>query len=202
MSEPHREVELKARVVDLDDARKRIEQAGAVLVFDGSLHDRIYDFAAGALGAKGLVLRLRTYRSPHGAVNAQLDWKGPTLKEGGYKIRAELTTGVTDPDAMASILARSGFEVVSEIDREISQYEISARAGDVQSVVIIRFEQYPRMDTLVEVEGAPTAIEQAIDALEIPRDRFSADRLTDFVQAFEARTGQRGAVSKKALGVS
>lgn len=202
MSEPHREVELKARVVDLDDARKRIEQAGAVLVFEGSLHDRIYDLPAGSLGADGLVLRLRTYRSPHGAVSAQLDWKGPTLKEGGYKVRAELTTGITDPDALASILAQSSFKVVSEIDREISQYEMADSAGEARSIVIIRFEQYPRMDTLVEVEGAPAAIEHAVGALGIPRDRFSADRLTDFVQAFEARTAQRGAVSKKALGVS
>ncbi len=198
MSQPTREVEVKARVDDVDEARHNIESAGAVLVFEGSLRDRLYDTPARTLAAQGLVLRIRIYRSHRGATHAHLDWKGPTRKVNGFKVRDELTTGVTDPDALASMLSRTGFEVVGEIDREIAQYEMPCTDADGRSVVVIRFERYPQMDTLVEVEGTEARIEDAIRALKIPRERFSGDRLTDFVRAFEKRTGQRAAVCDSA----
>lgn len=193
MSEPTREVELKARVEDLAASRRNIERAGAVLVFEGSLRDRIYDTADRTLAAQDLVLRLRSYAGTAGH-SAHLDWKGPTTREGGFKVRSELTTGVTDPATLATILERIGFEIVGRIDREIVQYEIAGDDSDAGVRTVVRFEQYPRMDVLVEVEGTSAGIERAISGLGIPRANFSADRLTDFVRAYEARTGQRGAV--------
>ncbi|HEY5087122.1 MAG TPA: class IV adenylate cyclase [Gemmatimonadaceae bacterium] len=196
MSAPTREVEVKARVEDLDAARRNIERAGAVLVFDGRLRDRVYDTPDRTLAAWDQVLRLRTYIS-HPGVSAHLDWKGPTSREGGFKVRSELTTSVSEPDALASVLERLGYEVVREIDRDIAQYELAS--SDAETVAVVRFERYPRMDTLVEVEGPPTQIERAIDALAIPRSHFSGDRLIDFVRAYEARTGLRAAVCDRDL---
>jgi adenylate cyclase class IV len=196
MSEPTREVELKARVEDIAATRRNIENAGALLVFDGSLHDRVYDTRDGMLAARDFVLRLRSYVSPLG-IMAHLDWKGTTSREDGFKVRSELTTGVTDPNEMAAILGRIGFDVVSQIDRQIVQYEIQDVDTDARTV--IRFERYPRMDVLVEVEGSPAGIERAIDGLGIQRAMFSADRLTDFVHAFEARTGQKAAICDQDL---
>ncbi len=192
MSEPTREVELKARVDDIGMARKRVEAAGAVLVFEGHLSDRIYDTQTKSLFAKDLVLRLRTYRGKTG-VSAHLDWKGPTSRDTGFKVREELTTGVSEPDALVSILERLGYGIIRAIDRQIAQYELTEPA--TEGTVVVRFETYPRMDSLVEVEGSPESIERAITALGIPRDRFSANRLTDFVADFERRTGARAAVS-------
>jgi predicted adenylyl cyclase CyaB len=196
MSEPTREVELKARVEDVGAARRNIENAGGLLVFDGALHDRIYDTSDRMLGANDFVLRLRSYVSPLG-VTAHLDWKGPTAREDGFKIRSELTTGVSDPNELAAILSRLGFQIVSQIDRKIVQYEIRDAEADLRTV--IRFEQYPRMDVLVEVEGRREGIERAISALGIPRATFSADRLTDFVRSYEARTGQKAAICDRDL---
>ena len=195
MSGPTREVELKARVDDIESARRSIETAGALLVFEGSLRDRVYDTPARTLSAQDLVLRLRCYGSEGGTV-AHLDWKGPTSRENGFKIRAELTTEVSDPDALARMLVRLGYEIVGSIDRDIVQYELS---NDRNQTVVLRFEIYPRMDTLVEIEGTPTRIEDAIRALGIPRASFSADRLADFVRAFESRTGRRAAICESQL---
>jgi hypothetical protein len=58
----------------------------------------------------------------------------------------------------------------------------------------IRFEHFPRMDTLVEVEGLPESIERAIAALGMPRSAFTPERLAAFVTRYEARTGERAAV--------
>lgn len=185
-----REVELKAIVQDLRSARAAVEQAGGRLVFAGRLEDRRYDSQDRALVAKDLVLRLRTYRSGTG-ISAHLDWKGPTHRVDGFKVRDELTTSVSDPDALARMLEGLGYRVVREIDREIAQYGL----GDT----MIRFERYPRMDTLVEVEGSPEGIERAIHVLGMPREAFTAERLSDFVRSYEARTGTRAAICDREL---
>jgi predicted adenylyl cyclase CyaB len=179
------EVELKSVVDDVAHRRAAIERAGATLVYAGRLEDRRWDTPDRSLAARDHVLRVRTYRA-EGDVRAELDWKGPTRREEGYKLREEIDVATSDPDALGEILARIGYEVSMAIDREIAQYELEG--------AVVRFERYPRMDDLVEVEGTPERIERAIVALGLPRHGFTTDRLPDFVQRFEARTGQRAAV--------
>ena len=62
---------------------------------------------------------------------------------------------------------------------------------------MIRFERYPRMDDLVEVEGTPEQIERAIAALGLPRDGFTSERLPEFVRRFESRTGTPAAITRR-----
>jgi predicted adenylyl cyclase CyaB len=180
------EVELKSVVDDVERRRANVERAGATLVYAGRLEDRRWDTPDRALFAKDHVLRVRTYRNDAGA-RAELDWKGPTRREGGYKLRDELETHVDDPDVLAAILSALGYEVSIAIDREIVQYDLAG--------TMIRFERYPRMDDLVEVEGEPEEIERAIGILGLPRDGFNTDRLPDFVRRFEERTGERALIS-------
>lgn len=182
-----REVELKAVVDDIAERRRNVESAGAKLSFEGKISDRRYDFASGDLSSRDEVVRTRTYISKT-ATKTYLDWKGPTEFRDVYKVREEITTPLEDSVALQTILQKLGLEVVAEIDREIAQYELRGAT--------IRFEIYPRMDTLVEVEGEPEAIESAIEAIGIPRGRFSNRRLADFVMDFEQRTGVQAAISK------
>jgi predicted adenylyl cyclase CyaB len=174
------EVELKSVVDDLERRRRAVESAGGRLTFQGQLTDRRYDTADRALHARDHVLRTRTYTDASGS-RAELDWKGPTHREGGYKRREEIEVKVGEPDALATMLARLGYRVTMEIDREIVQYTLHD--------AMVRFECYPRMDILVEVEGAPAQIERAIAELGLPRDGFTTERLPDFVRKFEARSG-------------
>jgi len=185
-----REVELKAVVDDLAGTRKRLEKAGAKLVFEGSLSDSRYDVESRELSERDEVLRVRRYQSP-GSSKTYLDWKGPTEIQDVYKIREEISTLVEDFDSLEQILARLGFVVTMEIDREVAQYELGGAT--------IRFETYPRMDVLAEVEGEPDSIEQAIEALGIARGLFNSDRLPAFVGRFEQRTGVRAAICAREL---
>lgn len=180
-----REVELKAVVDDWDGRRRRIEQAGAVLTFAGRLEDRRYDTADRALTRRDQVLRLRRYRDGAGT-RAELGWKGPTGYENGYKVRQELETAVSNDDALSALLAGLGYVVTRAIDREIVQYDLDG--------TVVRFERYPRMDDLVEVEGSPAGIERAIVALGIARSSFTAERLPQFALRYQARTGHRPAL--------
>jgi adenylate cyclase class IV len=185
-----REVELKSVVPDADAARRAAERAGARLEFEGRLEDRRYDDAARSMLGRDHVLRVRVYRDAAGA-RASLDWKGPTEMERGYKVREELSTTADDGDALVAIVERLGYVVTREIDRDIAQYALLGAT--------VRFERYPRMDVLVEVEGPEDAIERAIAALGLEREGFTGERLQRFVERFEARTGVRAALCDREL---
>lgn len=185
-----REVELKAVLDSWDARRDQLVRAGAKKVFRGRLEDRRYDTNERSLAARDIVLRLRIYRDAGGA-RAELEYKGPTLFEHGYKVREEVGSTVSDASAIALVLAGLGYIVTRPIDRDIEQFELGG--------AIVRFERYPRMDDLVEVEGEPEALERAIAALGIPRAAYNADRLTDFAMRYEARTGQRAMLSDAEL---
>lgn len=184
-----REVELKAVAGAPEMARGALLAAGAVLTFSGRLEDRRYDTPDRGLALRDHVLRLRVYRGTE--TQAHLDWKGPTGYADGYKVREEHSVACADPDQLATILDRLGYVVTREIDREIEQYALGGAT--------VRFERYPRMDVLVEVEGEPSAIERAITALDIPRAAFTTQRLPDFVKAYELRTGDRAAICDREL---
>lgn len=185
-----REVELKSVVDDVEASRAAVERAGGELEYQGRLIDLRYGDAAGELLLKDHVLRLRVYDSASGQ-SGFLDWKGPTQYENGYKIREELSTPVADPEAMKQILENLGYSVILEIERSIWQYRLARCA--------VRFEVYPRMDSLVEVEGSPESIEAAIELIGLDRSGFTSDRLNEFMARYELRTGQRAALSGREL---
>jgi predicted adenylyl cyclase CyaB len=186
------EVELKAVVDDADVTRAKLEAAGATLTFVGRMEDRRYDTPDGRFARRDVVIRLRVYLpSDGGPGEALLDWKGASSSDSGYKVRDELSTMVGDASTLAMILDRLGFVVTREVDRQIWQYELGS--------AMIRFEQYPRMDVLLEVEGSPDAIEDAIATTGIPRSAFSDERLLDFVARYEERTGLDAALSDREL---
>ena len=185
-----REVELKAVVDDVMIRRQLVELAGGRLLYEGSLEDLRYDTKNGKLSERDEVLRLRVYAGAE-STHAFLDWKGKTSFEDGYKVREEISSQVGSAELFKAILEKLGYVVIAEIGRWIAQYELGNAT--------VRFERYPRMDDLVEVEGEPAQIERAIEAIGIDRSEFNAKRLPFFVKQYEQRTGNRAALSEREL---
>ena len=179
------ETELKAVVEDIAAARAAVERAGGVLEMEGMLQDNRYEDDLGRMRKQDHVLRVRVFRGG-GRDEASLEWKGPTQVVGGLKSREEIGTKVADAAALIEIVERLGYEVARTIDREIAQYTLHGAT--------VRFERYPRMDDLVEVEGTPATIERAIAVLGIARAAFTADSLPAFMDRYEKRTGKRPVV--------
>ena len=206
------EIELKAVVPDPDAVRARLAAAGARLVFAGRLVDRRYDLPDGRLARRDEVLRLRAARpdpaAAAGEAHASLDWKGPTRREGGYKVREERSSSIGDLEVVAHALERAGFAVVREVERDVEQWTLDAgpaamgASGEfgAHAHVTLRLERYPRMDVLMEVEGSRAAIEHAIAVTGIARAAFGPQRLAEFAADFERRTGLRAALSARELG--
>ena len=186
------ETELKAVVDDWHARRAAVERAGGVLTLDGTLRDRRYDTRDGRLASRDHVLRVRVFHDGSGSAQGSRAWKGPAEERDGYKLREEIGTGVHDADALVTLVEKLGYVVVRAIDREIAQYALHDAT--------VRFERYPRMDDLVEVEGSPAAIERAVEAIGIPRSAYTAEALASFVRRYEQRTGERAAVSDRELG--
>ncbi|WP_171446555.1 hypothetical protein [Corallococcus carmarthensis] len=176
------EVELKSVVDDLLLRRRHVEEAGGRLRFTGTMVDRYYTLESGPDRGAGR-LRVRAYKAPAGGWT-ELTWKGGARLEHGYKVREELNTRVEDEATLRNILERTGFEESECITREIAWYVF----GDAT----LRFEQFPCMDLLVEVEGAPGAIEHAIPATGIPRELALLDSAARRLQLGPRSTGLRG----------
>jgi len=187
-----REIELKAVVAEWDKCCDRVEKAGGKLVFEGRMEDRRYDTRRHALANRDHVLRIRVYYRSNGRVTSSIDFKGATEYENGFKVRDEISVAASPPQDIKALVEHLGYVVTSVIDRQIVQYRLGAS--------IVRFERYPRMDDLVEVEGAPISIERAIKTLALPRESFTNERLLDFVRRFEERSGQKAALCEAELG--
>ncbi len=179
------ETELKAVVDDLALRRKRVEEGGGVLEKEGYLQDRRWDDAAERITGRDHVLRVRVFTA-NGKIESSIEWKGPTQSIDGYKTRDEIGTSIGDPTALSEIMQRLGLQVTRTIDREIVQYRLRGAT--------VRFESYPRMDDLVEIEGTPEAIEQAVSVVGMPRTSYTTDSLIAFMDRFEQRTGKRPVV--------
>ena len=189
-----REVELKAVVGDPAALEARLGARGAVREFHGRMSDRRYDFPSRALEAADQVLRVRAFTAAPGSPGrrAEVAWKGPTRREGGYKVREEVQVVVDDASPVATILVRLGFCVTDAIDRCVEFFSLDGAA--------LRLEWYPRMDVLLEVEGEPAAIEAAVTASGVPRSAFLPDRLLDFAARYRERTGIAPALNLATLG--
>ena len=182
------ELELKTIVPDPETLRGRLLAAGARLAFRGLMEDRRYD-RDGTLLARDEVLRVRRFIGLDGLGQAELTWKGRTGRShGGYKLREEITCRMASgSDSPGRIVEALGYTVTQAIDRHIEMYELDG--------AVLRIEWYPRMDVLLEVEGAPAAIESAIEATGLPRDHFTAEMLAEFVLRYDARGGPRAVLA-------
>lgn len=176
------ELELKAVIRDVGALRAALDRVGAVRTFRGMMRDRRLD-CGGRLTALDQVLRLRTFEAEAGTSRCEVTWKGSTtVTETGYKQREELACDMSDGPAAFAVFQALGYQVVHAIDRFVEVWE--------QGGVTARLEWYPRMDPLLEIEGAPEGMEHLITALGLDRSECLPDALAEFGARYAVRTGQ------------
>ena len=177
---------------DPELVRARLRQAGARPGFAGMMIDVRYD-RNGELTAQEQVLRLRIYRGATGE-RAVIGWKGPvSISPDGHKTRRELeydiSSGTAAPAAFPEAL---GYLPVNTIERYVEYYHLGTAEA--------RLEWYPRMDTLIEIEGEAAGIDAIIWATGLAREEFTPEALSAFAGRFASRTGTGAAMTLAELG--
>jgi len=107
------EVEAKARLVDVPEARRRAEARGGVLEGRETERDTYFAHPARDFAATDEALRVREARGAEGG-RVELTYKGPKL-DPRTKTREELTLGVGDAAAAMEVLERLGFRRVATV---------------------------------------------------------------------------------------
>lgn len=185
------EFELKARLEEpVDRFTGRVEEAGWSLRYRGEMSDLRLDTDGRDLEGRDEVLRVRRYGSRTDPRRVVLGWKGPARESRGFKLRDELELEVESEEAVRELLGRLGFGLVTRaIDRRIHRYE--------KDGVVLRIEEYPRMDVLVEVEGDPERVEERLPELGLPREAWRSWPLPRFVRRYEERVGRPARLSRR-----
>lgn len=178
-----KEIELKAVIDDVDSFRQMLLDQQAAGLYSGFMEDIIFDHPKLNITADGENMRLRRYENSQ----TKLQWKGPVKIQSGFKEREELSAAVDNSEDLIKILEKLGFKEKSRIKRYIELYKIEG--------VTFRIERYTRMDTLVEVEGEPEAINSILGKLPVQRGDFSGKTFREFINAYEKKTGEKAIIT-------
>lgn len=163
------EVEVKLRVRDPDEIRRRLSRLGARKQSRIWERNTLYDTPKRRFRKKGLLLRLRLMTPVEGGGQARglLTYKGPSLgldrlmagrkppRGQRYKVREEVEVEVAHPDKLGELLAAVGLVDAFRYEKVRTSY-ILPRVRHVK----LELDETP-IGTFVELEGAPRQIDRA-----------------------------------------
>lgn len=175
------EIELKFRVDDPDEIRRRLTALGAAHTHSELETNTLFDTPARDLLRADSGLRTRAC-NPLGDLpshSATLTFKGPP-QPGAAKRRDEIEFLISDAPAAAALLARLGYQpaVIYEKRRE------TWRVADC----LVTLDQLPRLGNWLEIEG-PT--ESAVLSVRNKLDLTTAPPVHESYVAIAARHGTR-----------
>jgi adenylate cyclase class 2 len=148
-----REIEIKLRIEDAAEGRRRLERAGfqiaASRVFEANL---VFDTQDGRLRTAGALLRVR-----QAGQRSLLTFKGPAV-HGRHKSREELEIELSDASVAAEILSRLGFQPVFRYEKYRTEFCHPDQAG------LVTLDETP-IGHFLELEGRPDWIDQTAGRL-------------------------------------
>jgi adenylate cyclase class 2 len=140
-SRAKREIEIKLRLTDAAEGRRRLRQAGFRVARRRVLEQNvIFDTPELTLRRRGLVLRLRT-----SGARSLVTFKGPS-ERGKHKIRTEIEFELDGPAAFGQILEALGYRPSFRYEKYRAEYVDETGAGRAM------LDETP-VGTFLELEG-------------------------------------------------
>jgi len=139
------EIEVKFRIADPADVRRRIIDAGAEPAGTVLEHNTYFDLPGGKLRCADCGLRIRVNEGPDGRTRTVLTHKGPR-RPGELKIRSEAEVGVDSAEAAAAVLAALGYEPVLSFQKRRATFQL----GGAEIVL----DELPELGSYLEIEAA------------------------------------------------
>jgi adenylate cyclase class 2 len=159
------ETEIKLRIGDVAELRRRLESLGAGLRAQRHFEDNyVLDFADASIRSRASLIRVR-----NAGGNWVLTYKGAALPDGPFKSREEIETGVADGPSVLEILGRLGMRVWFRYQKYREEW--AARIDG--EVVVVALDETP-VGSFAELEGAEGAIRRLAGTL--------GYRETDFIR--------------------
>ncbi|MHA1722322.1 MAG: class IV adenylate cyclase [Candidatus Baldrarchaeia archaeon] len=174
------EVEIKAKINNIDEMRERIKVNGGKLVSKNLIRDFSFDYENEELRKRDCVLRVRVFESGEGIIT----FKGPRKGDKRYKIREELEVHVGNGLSAVKIFERLGFKQVFRIDRIREIYEFEEEG------VRIMLDVFPEIGVFMEVEGSKRGIEKVVRKLRMNRSAFTVLTLHHYIEEFKKKFGR------------
>jgi adenylate cyclase class 2 len=139
------ETEIKVRMEDPDRFRLRLDALNPRIVSTRHFEDNhLLDFADGRLRSGQCLVRIR-----YAGGRSFLTFKGPPRREGIFKSREELETGLEDGAIMDQILQRLGLRLWFRYQKYRREFEVEA--------VVVALDETP-IGNYVEFEGSEERI--------------------------------------------
>jgi adenylate cyclase class 2 len=206
-----RETEIKLRVENIAEFRKKLKRVGARTVARGSgrVHEwnTLYDTAAADLRGRDELLRIRvesaTERSSSkgrkkrflltfkGPVKSAVDVKNESTRRDGYgqnhKVREEIELEVGDAKTLGTIFARMGMRESFHYEKYRTTFRMPESARWAKGL-LIELDETP-IGTFVELEGPAAAIDRAARLLGFSKDEYV---LTNYLRLHAEECVRRG----------
>jgi adenylate cyclase class 2 len=208
-----RETEIKLRVEDVSEFRKKLRRVGARTVAGGSgrVHEwnTLYDTAAQDLRAKDLLLRVRvetptdrsssktkkrfllTFKGPVKGGSAD---SGPAKRSandrrygGSHKVREEIELEVGDAKALGTIFAGLGMRESFHYEKYRTTFRMPATARWAKGL-LIELDETP-IGNYAELEGPSAAIDRVAKLLGFSKDQYV---LTNYLRLYAEECMRRG----------
>jgi adenylate cyclase class 2 len=186
------EAEIKARVRDVDRARRLLRQRAPGQV--SHYRDTYYDLPGHPLTQDGRELRVRVVETD-GQWRCLLTYKGPVV-DAQTGSKPETETEVSDAGAANAILLALGFTHLVAFDKHCVNYAFTASGRQIQATLVT----VPELEgTFIEVETisadagdlgpALQVVRAVLDELEVPPGDLTSELYTDAVMQHRQQCG-------------
>ncbi len=135
---PDVEVEIKARVDELEDVREQILQRGGQSVARVRQQDTYFDHPVRSFADSDEALRIRRTEQ-----KAKVTYKGPRFDE-ETKTREEIDVGIEDAERLHEVLIMLGFEPAGQVGKTRDIFELED--------LTIALDRVDRLGCFVEIE--------------------------------------------------
>ena len=169
------EIEVKILGIDVEAVARRLIEAGARPLFDGTVKCVHFDFKGEPIRETGALFRMRRWEGTpvgeHGGGfpnKVEICYKGPKTVVDGCKVREEIETTVADADIFLRMMEKLGLHITLDNEKRRRSYAM----GEVH----VDLDEYPRVPAYMEIEGLNrAAIDEAIAALNLKDCEVSAE---------------------------
>lgn len=164
-----KEIEVKFKVSGFDEARSKLEDLGASLVWQGEEENWFYDTKEGDIAKKGETLRIKKW----GGHSNTITFKAKKEKSAQYKIRDEYQIEINDEQMGREILKQLGFDEVLEYKKYREHWKLDDAVIELDKLNNMYF---------VEIEASEERINELAEILNLDWEKSTTKSYTELLR--------------------